>query len=365
MQGVDLLSVYEKDEIEWATKVELSGTTSCPAIPANLKARYRGDSAPNMSHKRMNCHLAVDALYAKYGNDMVAMPNESGDFFYDYVQAVEKKESCPEVPGETKLFAKGHVLTGVDQMYLDAANAGDSNAMLEVAIRQIRTSDFDNGYQNLFLAADMGNPWAHYEISEQYRAGAGGSPDPAKSHEHMLKSAEAGLPWAMIAAGRNYETGYGTKRNPVEAIGWYQRAAQAGHIMALPLAAAMIEKGDGVKKDRERAYELLRIGTGAGDVTSMSILGFMLLNEMMARFRKRLSHGSIRRWNVAISQRLIGRKKTANERVGISPIYRSARRICASRFDRGKPSAAPTRSIIAFGMFRPVTTRPRPFATLA
>ncbi|AWW75138.1 hypothetical protein CD351_11940 [Erythrobacter sp. KY5] len=277
--GVDLLSIYEKDEVEWARDTTLSGVQNCRPVPANLVARYRGLPPVNMAHKRMNCHLAVDALYNRFGNDMDAMPGDTGDFFYEYVDALRRGQSCPKVTPDAHLFAKGHNLTGADEMFWTAGEAGDSDAVLEIALYRLQNGEPQAGFDNLSFASTLGNPWANLEIAELYRAGAGVAEDPAESHRYTLLAAQTGLNWAMVSAGRNFELGYGTQRNPAEAIKWYRKAAEQGHLAALPLAALLIEKGDGVRRDRERAYELLRTAAGAGDTHAMSILGFLLLKR--------------------------------------------------------------------------------------
>lgn len=277
--GVDTLSVYEKDELEWALAADMSEGQNCGPVPANLVARYRGLPIPTMGHYRMNCHLAVDALYDRFGNDMDAMPAVSGDFFYDYIQAMERGQPCPDVPDDTSLFAKGHTLTAADEMYMVAAEAGDSNAALEVGLYYLRNGEQQAALDNISYAANIGNPWANLYIAEFYRNGQFVEVDPVESQRRTVLAAEAGLSWAMLSAGRNYDLGYGTKRNTAEAIRWYQKAAEQGHLPALTLAAYLIEKGDGVPRDRERAYELLRIAAGAGDTGAMSALGFMLLKR--------------------------------------------------------------------------------------
>jgi clan AA aspartic protease (TIGR02281 family) len=82
------------------------------------------------------------------------------------------------------------------------------------------------------VLAEGGNAYAQYELSLNYSAGIGVSPDDAESVRWLKRSADQNYPPALNELGARYEQGRGVAKNRTEAVRLFRLAAARGEVNA-------------------------------------------------------------------------------------------------------------------------------------
>ena len=96
--------------------------------------------------------------------------------------------------------------------------------------------------------------------------------------------AEAGDPEAQYLLGYALEHGVRSEADLEAARAWYAKAAEQGHIRAGYRLALMMLEGRGGPADRVGAEQQLEPLAEHGDVTSQSLLGYLLAHDTVGRW---------------------------------------------------------------------------------
>jgi TPR repeat protein len=149
-------------------------------------------------------------------------------------------------------------LTGRDGSDLDAAEAANANAELELAIRYAKgdgvTLDYGIAIKWFRVAAEHGQPRAQYDLGVMYERGRGVPVDLGEAFKWYLKSARANYPSAQYNVAVYYTKGQQVAQDLPEAAFWYRRAASQGVVEAMTYLGMMYDKGDGIAASQFDAY---------------------------------------------------------------------------------------------------------------
>jgi TPR repeat protein len=142
--------------------------------------------------------------------------------------------------------------------YRDAANSGDSDAALQLAILYAKGEGVPQDYATAATwfqtAADKGVARAQYDLGVLYERGRGVPVDFAVAANWYQKAAEAHFPLAEYNLAVAYTKGQGIRQDLNEAAQWYRRAAGHGVVQAMINLAVLYERGEGVTASPVDAY---------------------------------------------------------------------------------------------------------------
>ena len=117
----------------------------------------------------------------------------------------------------------------------------------------------DAGPAPLREAANAGDANALFEIASRYADGRGGAADMAKAALWYEKSAELGLAPAQFRIGNFYEKGLGVARDIGKSKSWYLKAAEQGNASAMHNLAVLFAMGaDGATDNEAAAHWFVR-----------------------------------------------------------------------------------------------------------
>lgn len=135
--------------------------------------------------------------------------------------------------------------------YLEAANAGDVEAMLEASHLYMYDGEDKKSFDIMLKAAETGYPDAECSVGNYYSDLE--NPDFDKAFEWYIKSAEHGYSFAMCRAGEMYLAGEGVLKDANKAFEWFQKAMDGGSVYGEYLVGRCYMNGDGVEQNNEKA----------------------------------------------------------------------------------------------------------------
>ena len=124
----------------------------------------------------------------------------------------------------------------------------------------------------LTQAAEIGDPFALFNLAVCYGNGDGVSKDKKKAIELCQRAADMGNVDAMNKLGLCYDEGDGVSQDKQKAIELYQRAADMGNTNAMAILAVCYKK-EGVSQDKQKAIELFQRAADMGNIYAMVFLG--------------------------------------------------------------------------------------------
>ena len=152
-----------------------------------------------------------------------------------------------------------------------AANAGDLNAMFELAVYWFENGRGDDqtpnpgAYKWLLKAAENGHAMAMNEVGVIAEFGLYGyESHPLKASQWYGKASKAGDDYAPYNLGRLYRNGFGVERDEAEASRYMAMAHDKGYATATFELGLRYLEGLGVQRSEERAQELFRQAEVAG-----------------------------------------------------------------------------------------------------
>ena len=191
------------------------------------------------------------------------------------------------------------------ELYFQAANSGNIEAMLKLANIYSSDSDYTNAVKYLKIAAKLNSPEAQYLLACYYDKGQG-VVSSSKEYAHWLKkaalqghteaeykyanhldwqnhtvnafkfyskAAEKGHIDACYQLGIFYYCGVGTRRNLEKAFLYYKKAADSGHKEAMYNLAKCYETGEGTVADYNQALKYLKCLAKDNDSKALFELG--------------------------------------------------------------------------------------------
>lgn len=169
-----------------------------------------------------------------------------------------------------RLLARAELPLQTQQYWLRrASNAGDSDAMLELA-QSLRKNDAAiDSIPWLRRSADSGNSAASYLYGECRLLGKDVEENPKEAVEYLKRSAQKGDARAMDLLGVCYVRGWGVSPNPEQAVIWFEKAVEAENPAAFYNLGARYAQGQGVEASPEKAFQLFREGAERGNAICM------------------------------------------------------------------------------------------------
>jgi hypothetical protein len=117
---------------------------------------------------------------------------------------------------------------------------------------------------SLVRKANAGDPEAMHELAIRYLTAQGFTPDTTKAFELILKAAESGHLLASFNAGVFYYNGWGTEWNPFSAFKHFRNAAMKGTREGAFAYALFFTDNLTVRKDIHQAYYWMKISADKG-----------------------------------------------------------------------------------------------------
>jgi len=169
-----------------------------------------------------------------------------------------------------------------EQVHLEAAEKGDSNAMYKLGDAYLRGTGTEKNIKKAAAwfekAALAGNDAAMFQLGLMYYSGEGMPKDHGKAFELFRESARAGHQPAMYNIAWMYQRGEGTETDDAKALQWYERAAEEGFTKAMNQLAQMYYFGDLVEQNFKQAALYYQRSARAGDQKGMYNLAVLYHN---------------------------------------------------------------------------------------
>ena len=158
---------------------------------------------------------------------------------------------------------------GNREMYRNAAEQGDLNAVVLLVMVAQLESNFETSMEFYRMAADQENPSAQLELGLFYQLmGAD-----VKAVEWFRKAAEQEYADAQCILGDCYANGEGVAKDMKEAVEWYRKAAEQEDADAQWTLGNCYADGEGVPKDMKEAVKRYRKAAEQGHADAMTRLG--------------------------------------------------------------------------------------------
>ena len=128
----------------------------------------------------------------------------------------------------------------------------------------LQAGEYQLAFKELRPLAELGDPYAQYNLGAMYYNGNGIPQDYAEAAKWWLLAAEQENNLAQSMLGRMYATGQGVSQDNAEAVKWSQLAAEQGNAQAQTHLGFMYDKGKGVLQDNVIAHMWYNIGSAKG-----------------------------------------------------------------------------------------------------
>jgi TPR repeat protein len=213
---------------------------------------------------------------------IAAMYREGRGVSMDRAEALNwfaQAASVGSVPGMMlagEMYREAEDWTHVREMYEQAVEAGESEAMLRLAgIYRgglgVEANDAEAA-KWLWRSASAGHPKAAAHLAICYRDGVGVEKDRGEYLGWLRKASDLGFVESSLELGQLYAIGEGVVRDQKEAMRLWRKAADGGSIRAMEeLALAYIDNED--LRDIEEGVSWIKKGAAAGSQWAMGSLG--------------------------------------------------------------------------------------------
>lgn len=148
-------------------------------------------------------------------------------------------------------------------------------ADFEVGRQAYEKGDFAAALKEWQPLADIGAPFASYNLGLMYAKGQGVKQDFAEAAKFYTKAAEKGVPEAQYNLGVMYSNGTGVPKDYSEAAKWFQKAADKGDSNAANSIGTLYNAGEGSFKNFSEAAKWYRKAAEGGNSNAQFNLGVM------------------------------------------------------------------------------------------
>mmetsp|Transcript_87066 Transcript_87066/g.246994 ORF Transcript_87066/g.246994 Transcript_87066/m.246994 type:complete len:432 (-) Transcript_87066:196-1491(-) len=176
----------------------------------------------------------------------------------------------------THPHATNHQAKAIEDLYLEAASRGHSNAAN--ALGQIYGSGMglpmDKTKAETFwkMAANQGNnPRAQCCLGVLYQSQG----DIEQSLQYFLRAANQGESQSQCNLGIAYLSGRGMEQNPKTALMWFTRAANQGHVQAMYNLGVCYANGKAGERDLVKAMQYMKMAAHSGHAQAAQSLQAM------------------------------------------------------------------------------------------
>ncbi len=148
-------------------------------------------------------------------------------------------------------------------------------ADFETGRKAYEQGDFAAALKEWQPLADIGAPFASYNLGLMYAKGQGVPQDYAQAAKWYLVAANKGVPEAQYNLGVLYSQGSGVPKDYTEAAKWFQKAAERGDVNAENSLATLYDAGEGSFKNFAEAEKWYRKAAEQGNSNAQFNLGVM------------------------------------------------------------------------------------------
>jgi uncharacterized protein len=180
----------------------------------------------------------------------------SADGMHELGRAYQLGIGTPKNPAESERWYKLAADHGTERgpQPTSARNEPDQ-ADFNAGVPLYKASSFSQAFQLFLRAANAGNSMAQLQVGSQYEQGEGVPKNNVEAVRWYAKSAAAGNPTAQKNLGQMYENGQGTAENWPLAAQWYQKSANQANADGEFALGRAYEFGIGIEQDRSKAIQ--------------------------------------------------------------------------------------------------------------
>jgi hypothetical protein len=186
-----------------------------------------------------------------------------------------------------------HVLSEQDKKANGQPKAPDSvlTATRQEAILAIQEAVQGTDVNRILKRANAGDSIAQYEMALRYADGEGVPQNYQDAMEWFAKAAANGNDKAQWKLGLGYIKGIGVPHDERKAVVWFKRAANRGDIRAQSALSDVYLSGRGVPRDYVRAYTWASIATGlrGNDNDRLRVIGSRMTAVQIEDAHRRIS----------------------------------------------------------------------------
>ncbi|MBI3503904.1 MAG: sel1 repeat family protein [Proteobacteria bacterium] len=137
-----------------------------------------------------------------------------------------------------------------------------------------RPRNLARGWDLLYRAAALGEPYAYFEIARMKYFGLGGSErDAPEAYRNARISWEGGYARAALLIGEMYRTGAFVERDLAQTRAWYRQAAERNEIDGPYFFGVALIEGVGGPVDLARGVESVKRSVDLGSVNATALMG--------------------------------------------------------------------------------------------
>jgi len=169
-------------------------------------------------------------------------------------------------------------LASLQEPLVRAAQSADSISAQMLLARSLDESDKAEAFKYFLLAAQAGNSEAMLEVGNRYASGIGTDRSYDLAFPWFEQAARKGEPRALYSVGECYYFGTGVEKDLNQAIYFLTQSAGFNEPVAKGLLGTIYRKGEGLEKPNYReAYRLLSEATEQGYYDAQGNLGVMII----------------------------------------------------------------------------------------
>lgn len=162
----------------------------------------------------------------------------------------------------------------LEESLLQAAGAGDTNAMTKLGIKAEKAGDYEQAYTWYRKACELGDPDGKFNYANMYHWGWYVEQDYELAGRYFRELAEKDYIAAFFYMGLYLQNGLGVKKDEKEAVKWFERGEQCGDPYSTTMLGRSYCLGLGVEKDEKKGLEYYLKAAERGDVLAFANIGY-------------------------------------------------------------------------------------------
>jgi localization factor PodJL len=181
-----------------------------------------------------------------------------------------------ETIGEYSDNRKMALVEGGESALMQAVNAGNPVAQLQLGLSKIETGELEGGVELIRAAANQEQPAALYRLAKLYETGQGVGQDAKTARQLTERAARGGNRIAMHDLALYHAEGRGgVEVDMPTAAKWFEKAAERGVVDSQFNLGVLFESGQGLPQDMESALVWYSVAGAQGDQMAAGRVGVL------------------------------------------------------------------------------------------
>jgi TPR repeat protein len=215
----------------------------------------------------------------------------SADGMHELARAYDHGIGTPKNPAEAEHWYKLAEAGGTEkgQQNANARNEPDQ-ADFNAGVAPYRAKNYAQAFQLFLRAANAGNSKAQLQVGSQYEQGEGVPQNDVEAVRWYARSAANGNAIAQKNLGQMYENGQGIAENWPLAAEWYQKSAEQANSNGEFALGRAYEFGIGVEQDRALAIKWFQRSGAQGNTQGEYFAKWLAQPTNFIGFRNKEEH---------------------------------------------------------------------------